>query len=283
MASYSRSLSAHRATTRKLPEPQAGSSTRTLRRRARKSSKTAPGSWSRGVALVTFSAGQQQLRHAGLHGRELAAERAQDDGLDQAPDGVAIGVVGAQLGALVRVQAALEEGAEDGRLDERPVEPAHLQERADLRAGERDDVGRVEQAAVEPVDLLGAEEAAVPAHLREQLAERLREDGGAAVGGFREAVEDALRQEAGVLGEQAEQDAVQEVGDLVRIVAPRPQALGDLGEVAGGLLGDLGWLDARPELVGGGEGAAEGLEGFGGVVGGQVVEGDRRRGPGSGS
>ena len=80
----------------------------------------------------------------------------------------------------------------------------HLQERADLRAGERDDVGRVEQAAVEPVDLLGAEEAAVLAHLGEQLAERLGEDGGAAVGGLRQAVEDALRQEARVLSEQAE-------------------------------------------------------------------------------
>ena len=48
-----------------------------------------------------------------------------------------------------------------------------------------------------------------------------------------QAREDALRQQAGVLGEQAEQDPVQEVGDGLRVVAARAEALGDLGEVAG--------------------------------------------------
>ena len=129
--------------------------------------------------------------------------------------------MGAQLGALVGVEAALEQGAEDRRLDERPVELADLEERADLGAGQRQDVAGLEQAAVEPVDLLGAEEAAVLRHLREQLAEGGREDARAAVGGLRQPREDALRQEAGVLGEQAEQDPVQEVGDVLRVVAAR--------------------------------------------------------------
>ena len=86
--------------------------------------------------LRDLAAGQDQLRDARLHLRVLAPERAQDDGLDEAPDGVAVGVVGAELGALVRVQAALEQGAEDRGLDERPVELADLQERRDLCAGQ---------------------------------------------------------------------------------------------------------------------------------------------------
>ncbi len=42
-----------------------------------------------------------------------------------------------------------------------------------------------------------------------------------------------------------------------RVVAAVAQALGDLGEVAGGLLGDLGRLDARAELLGRGEDVAQ--------------------------
>ena len=85
--------------------------------------------------LRHLPAGQEQLGHAGLHGRVLAAERAQDHRLDEAPDRLAVGVVGAQLGALAGVQAALEEGAEDRGLDQRPVELADLEERPDLGAG----------------------------------------------------------------------------------------------------------------------------------------------------
>ena len=123
----------------------------------------------RGVDFVTFRPEQEQLRHPDLHGRVLAAERAQDHRLDQAPDRLAVGVVGAELGALVGVQAALEQGAEDRGLDERPVELADLEERGDLGADQRQDVAGLEQAAVEPVDLLGPEQPAVLAHLREQV------------------------------------------------------------------------------------------------------------------
>ena len=110
----------------------------------------------------------------------------------------------------------------------------------DLGAGERQDLAGVEQAAVEPVDLLGPEQAAVVGHLREQLAKGVAEHVASAPRGLAEAHEDALGQQPGILGEQAEQDPVQEVRDLVRVVAAIAEALGDLGEMAGGLLGDLG-------------------------------------------
>ena len=90
----------------------------------------------------------------------------------------------------------------------------------------------------------------------------------------RQALEDVLGEEAGILREEREQDAIEEVGDLLRVVTSGTEALGELGEVAGGLLGDLGGLDARSELLGRGEDGPERRERFRWVVGGQVVEGD---------
>ena len=63
----------------------------------------------RRVAFVTWPARQQEYPDRRLHLGVLAPERAQDHGLDEAPDGVAVGVVGAELGALVGVQATLEQ------------------------------------------------------------------------------------------------------------------------------------------------------------------------------
>jgi hypothetical protein len=170
--------------------------------------------------------------------------------------------VGAQLGALAGVETALEQGAEDRGLDERPVEPADLEQGGDLGAREREDVAGVEQAAVEPVDLFRAEQAAVGGHLREQLAQGPGEDVGATLRGLAQALEDAPGQQARVLGEQAEQDPVQEVGDALGVLAAGPEALGDLGEVAGGLLGDLGGLQSWAQLLGRREGIAQRLEGL---------------------
>jgi hypothetical protein len=49
--------------------------------------------------------------------RPLAAERGHDDRVDHEQDVRLAGVVGADLGALLRVEDALEERAEDARLD----------------------------------------------------------------------------------------------------------------------------------------------------------------------
>jgi hypothetical protein len=79
----------------------------------------------------------------GLHRRELAMQRSDDDGLDQLPDLFAGRVVGAELRTTLGVQPPLEEGPEDGGLDPRPVETADLEEGGDLGLAEREDIGRV--------------------------------------------------------------------------------------------------------------------------------------------
>ena len=66
-----------------------------------------------------------------------------------------------------------------------------------------------------------------------------------------------LRQEAGVLGEQAEEDPVEQVRDGFRVVAAGAEALGDLGEMLRRLLGDLRGLDPWAEFFGRDEDVAE--------------------------
>ena len=112
----------------------------------------------------------------GAHRRRTrGAAGAMTHRLHEPLDGRAVGVVGTELGPLVGVEAALEQRPEDGRLDERPVEAAGLQQRGDLVAGELQDIGVGEQAAVEPVDAVDAEvAAALSAMLPEQGAAAAR-------------------------------------------------------------------------------------------------------------
>ncbi len=119
----------------------------------------------------------------GLRVRVLARERAQDDGLDEAPDGVTVGVVRSDLAALARIEAALEQGAEDGGLGERPDELADLEEGRSLGARQWNHVRRVVEAAVESVDRLGAEQAAAVTHRCKEIPEPFREDVGPAMSG----------------------------------------------------------------------------------------------------
>ena len=59
-----------------------------------------------------------QLHHLSAHGIELSTQWRHDDRLHEPFDRCAIGIVRAQLRPLARVEATLEQGAEDGRLDE---------------------------------------------------------------------------------------------------------------------------------------------------------------------
>jgi hypothetical protein len=124
-----------------VPEPQAGSSTRTwanrstkswisrscLRRSLRVGLAPAGSCWPapardllpEGVALPRTSA----------HSRRSGA---MSTGSTQREDVVAAGVVGADLGPLGRVERALEERAEDRRLDLRPVISAASRSRASI-------------------------------------------------------------------------------------------------------------------------------------------------------
>jgi hypothetical protein len=98
-------------------------------------------------------------------------------------------------------------------------------------------------------DRFGAEIAAL-GHGVEELADEFREARGIAFRIVEDALKKLLRQQHDVLGEKAEDDAVEETRHVVRRFAALAQSLGDLGDLAGGLGGDGLAGDAGLEFLG---------------------------------
>ena len=129
-----------------------------------------------------------------------------------------------------------EQGAQDRGIDLRPVERGGFQGRFDLGACQRQGVVAVEEAAVEPCD--GFEtDAAACSHGAEELAGHGGKVFGPAAGMFQHAGKHIVGQQADVFGEHAEDEAVDEMGDLLRVVAAGPQGLRQRGEGGSGALG----------------------------------------------
>ena len=99
----------------------------------------------------------------------LGEEWPDDHGLDDQHDLVAVGVVGAELSPLFRVESALEQHAQDRRVDLRPVERRCPERDLDLGLLQWQGGVIVEQPAVEPRDRLEADQAA-GRHRAEQAA-----------------------------------------------------------------------------------------------------------------
>ena len=229
----------------------------------------------------------RQLLDARLHRRELAAQRVYHHRLDDHQDLLVVRVVRAQLPALVRVQPALEQRAENRRLHPRPVEQRRVVHRAQLLGGARDHLGVVEEPAVEPLDAHVAVEAVGVAvrHAQEQLAQAAVERPGVAPARLDHLGQHALRQQPGVLGEEAEDDAVEVVGDRLRLVPALVHRLRDLGEARRGQLRDLVGRLLGPERLRLDHDRAEHAERLGGLVaaGPELVERDGEHGgPGAG-
>ena len=167
----------------------------------------------------------------------LLEQRPGDDGIDDAGDGGRVGVVRAQLAALGGVEAALEQGAEDGNVDGAPV---HLRRVAQFGNGggfQRGHVNVLEQAAVEPGDVVGTKRPAC-AHGLEQVPEAIRELFAAAVAVVDEPLEHAPGQQGHVFGKETEQALGEKVRHLVGTVAACAQLFGQRGKAAGGGFGD---------------------------------------------
>ena len=178
----------------------------------------------------------------------------------------------AELRALGRVQAALEQRAEDAGLDRGPVGRHDAGQHGQRGLVQRQHAVVVEQAAVEVGNLVHAEPAA-RAHGREKLAQLRVEGRWLAAGALHQPAKQPVGQQPHVLGEEAEEQADQEVGHGRRGVAGRAQPVGQLRELAGHALRDplrrLGALEmARVAEDGPQAGQPLGRQ--------QVVQGQRR-------
>ena len=180
---------------------------------------------------------------------------------DQLFDGAGVGVMGAQRRAGGGVEAALEQGAEDGRVDGAPV---HLGGGAvqggQIGGQQRRHIDSLEQAAVEPGNVVVAVFAARCLHRQEQFFDAPPGLVGVHAGVAQQLREDAGRQQGFIFREHAEQTLHQEVGDALSIVLAEGLAAvwialaapahggRELGELAGGFGGDGGGGFFRTQL-----------------------------------
>ncbi len=185
------------------------------------------------VRLDGVPFGQQRLLY---HRAENATDRA------------GVGVVGAELAAFGRVEAAFKQGAENGRVDLAPVEPGGGQHGVDAGGRQREDIDLGKQATVEPENVVFAKRPAL-LHRRKQAAEARHEGFRAFAGAFQQAGKQSVGQQAHVFGKAGKQALVEKMRNSVRLVAGGAQGIGQLGKVARGIFGDGGDSAAGLELL----------------------------------
>ena len=154
---------------------------------------------------------------------------AHDNRLDDKHDLVAVGVVRAKLGALAGVESALEQRAQDRRVDFRPVEVRRREHRFDLDFF-RDSAESSSNSP--PSNQATSSKPIRPpvAIAPNRVAGKLAEDRRLPPCLVQHPREHAVRQQADVLREHAEHQPVDEMRDRLRIVAPLPQSLRQRGE-----------------------------------------------------
>jgi len=152
--------------------------------------------------------------------------------------------MGPDLGSLTRVERALEQRAEDRGLHAGPVVLVDGHENVDFLGREGDDLGILEQAAVEAEDRVGAEIAPL-GHGGKEVLQPLGELRRVALGALDDAGKQPGGQQADVLAEHTEHQLHEEVGRALGRHAPDAHPVGQLAKAVGGLLGD-----AFPRYVG---------------------------------
>ena len=159
-----------------------------------------PGADEVGGVLELAFIGEEQ--GGGLGVVPVGAQRLDDGGQDEAVDVGARRVVGAEVVAFERVEGAFEQGAEDGGFDFGPVGAAGFEQQVDLVAVERQNLGLLEELAVEARQL-GADGDGELAFVHG--FPQLGDEGGELFGGVLEGLEQAGEGTFVVdLGEQAD-------------------------------------------------------------------------------
>ena len=179
------------------------------------------GEFDLGRAAVQRGGLARQHQGGGAHVLPAAAQRLDHGGQHQALDVGARRVVRAQGVALGGVERALQQRAEDGRLDLAPVGARGLDQQPDLRGGEQQAVAvlarALEELAVEVQHAAGQHGAeAALVHVAPQHAQHLAQRGRVVAVGLQQLLERAPGQQLDVLGEHGKQAAGQEVCYLFR-------------------------------------------------------------------
>ena len=186
----------------------------------------------------------------------------------------------ADLGALIGIEKALEQRAEDGRVDLAPVEARRGLQQADLVRLQFQRAAAVEQAAVEMRDHRHVEDIA-DFHGGKQAVEKALGKVRPFAADFQYFWKKPVRQQFYAVGKEAEYQLIDEMRDIFRRVAAL-QAERDGGKFVGRFSGDGGAGFLRLELVRVEEHRAQNIEParIGEIVERQLVGFWNRVGPG---
>ena len=160
-------------------------------------------------------------------------KRPQDDRLDKLRDLVRIGVMRANLRPFIRVKEALKQGTKNCRIDEAPVEATGSDQQSDIAFVKWQRATAIEEAAVEPGDVIEVEVAAV-LHRLEELVQITLCFLGTSGGLLQQLRKKAFREQLHAVGEETEHQLVDKMRDLVRH-SPSLQAERDGRELVGRL------------------------------------------------
>ncbi len=154
----------------------------------------------------------------------------------------------ADLRPLVGIEKALEQRAEDRRVDQAPVEARGGEQEADFVVLKRQRRPAVEQAAVEFENVLEIEVAAL-----RHVVEQAGRDTPSTCSGLRSAACSSFfhrpfGQQLHAVGEEAEDELVDEMRDRLSVGITVLQPVGDRLELVGRLLGQLVARAARAQL-----------------------------------
>jgi hypothetical protein len=143
--------------------------------------------------------------------------------------------------ALIGIHAGLEEGAEDFRLHEGPVEVGGVSQDEDFRWGEFDGVDLREEPAMEIRHALIAATTGRRGivHLAEESAEEVVGISPGVPALVDEAGEDVIRQEMHVLGDEGDEDLEDEALGADLILAALAEGVEEFGQLGSGLSRDF--------------------------------------------
>jgi len=161
--------------------------------------------------------------------------------LDQFGNRAGVGVVSSQRRAGRRIKAALEEGAEDRRIDGAPVRIGGMEQGVYIVGGQWRNIDFHKKAAVEPGDVVVAVFAAgLLLHGGEKPGDPFDGLFGVVAGVLENFGEDVAGEQVFIFGEHAKQALNKKVGYALAVQSAFPHGLGQGGKVTGGIGCDRG-------------------------------------------
>ena len=153
----------------------------------------------------------------------------------------------ADLRPLVRIEKALEQSAENRRVDQAPVEAGGREQQADFDVGRARAAGRPSNRPPLNSRICSRSKSPPFSMSAKRLVEIRLRFLRLALGGLQKLLPHAIRQQLHAVGEEAEDELIDEMRDGLPIGIAMLQRVGNRLELVGGFLGELRARAARAQ------------------------------------